>query len=106
MIVITVARKPLVDSYARHVPCWGTGAINIDGCRILTEGDMSTSRRWGNQNTATTYNDHGWKRVGEMSLGSPLGRFPSNLILGPEATEALGLVKDGDGDVTRYFKKL
>ena len=31
---ITVARKPLVGTVAANVLSWGTGALNIDGCRV------------------------------------------------------------------------
>lgn len=92
MITITVARRPLEDAYVRHVPKWQTGLINIDACRIPIRADdpePDTSRRRGNQNIATTYNDHGWKGAGQWSEGSSLGRWPTNLILCPEAAQGL-----------------
>src|SRR5204862_7453889 len=36
---ICVARKPLVGTVARNVLAHGTGALNIDGCRIATDGE-------------------------------------------------------------------
>lgn len=35
---ITVARKPLIGTVAKNVLAHGTGALNIDGCRVGTEG--------------------------------------------------------------------
>jgi hypothetical protein len=35
---IVVARKPLIGTVAENVLAHGTGALNIDGCRIGTEG--------------------------------------------------------------------
>lgn len=45
---ITVARKPLKGTVAANVLEWGTGAINIDGCRVEGgESDgITTSGRW------------------------------------------------------------
>jgi hypothetical protein len=37
MEMITVARKPLEGTVAQNVLEWGTGAINIDGCRVGSE---------------------------------------------------------------------
>lgn len=45
---ITVARKPFKGTVAANVLEWGTGAINIDGCRVEGgESDgITTSGRW------------------------------------------------------------
>lgn len=45
---ITVARKPLKGTVAANVLEWGTGAINIDGCRVEgSDSDgITTSGRW------------------------------------------------------------
>jgi DNA modification methylase len=34
---VTVARKPLVGTVAENVQAFGTGALNIDGCRVETD---------------------------------------------------------------------
>jgi len=34
---VVLARKPLTGTVARNVQQWGTGALNIDGCRVVTE---------------------------------------------------------------------
>jgi DNA modification methylase len=36
---IVVARKPLTGTVAANVLEWGTGGLNIDGCRIVFSGD-------------------------------------------------------------------
>lgn len=75
---IIVARKPLQGTVAANVLAWGTGAINVDGCRIPT-GD-STSRAF----EASTYEGpSGYRTVRSAATvtgGSPLGRWPANLI--------------------------
>jgi site-specific DNA-methyltransferase (adenine-specific) len=73
---ITVARKPLSEkNVASNVLKWGTGAINIDGCRVGTEDKLE--RIQGNNKNTNTPNapNNGW--VSEPQLQ---GRFPANLI--------------------------
>ncbi len=74
---ITVARKPVEGTVAANVLKWGTGAINIDGCRV--EGNPVSVP----MPTGGTGNIYGFKngvgRNGEMSDNSR-GRFPANFI--------------------------
>jgi site-specific DNA-methyltransferase (adenine-specific) len=51
---IVVARKPLEGTVANNVLTHGTGALNIDGCRVGTETTV-TSGRWP-ANTIITHN--------------------------------------------------
>lgn len=78
-----LARKPLSEpTVAANVLKWGTGAINIDGCRIGTDTVQ-----------INTWND-GAKPFGGGS-GHPYsgresqGRFPSNVVLDQEAAALL-----------------
>jgi DNA modification methylase len=70
---ITMARKPLTGTVAANVLTWGTGAINVDGCRVGTESTVRIS------NAGT--NSDGW-RMGKVAHvnGSDAGRWPANLI--------------------------
>jgi len=78
---ITVARKPLIGTVAENVLQHGTGALNIDGCRVEPTGESrertneaSQDRRYadlGGTNFAATPGIRG---------GDPLGRWPANLI--------------------------
>jgi len=74
---ITVARKPIEGTVVANVLKWGTGAINIDGCRV--EGNPVSVP----MPTGGTGNIYGFKngvgRNGEMSDNSR-GRFPANFI--------------------------
>lgn len=70
---ICVARKPLVGTVAANVLAHGTGALNIDGCRV---GEEST-RRTSNAGT----NGEGWGMGKSAHVnGSDAGRWPANLI--------------------------
>ena len=83
---IVLARKPISEkSIADNVLKWGTGAINIDGCRIESD-DVSVDRKkvvrksrsdegvWTNENS-------GMKAEGtEFADADPRGRFPANVM--------------------------
>ena len=75
---ITVARKPLVGTVAENVLRHGTGAINVDGCRV--EGaPPSVPQPVFNSPTGRTYGmKTGEGRNGQMSQAT--GRWPANLI--------------------------
>ena len=70
---ITMARKPLAENtIAENVMAWGTGGINIDGCRVGTDL-MKWQPRGESVNYAkTTFED----RTGEKKIG----RVPANFI--------------------------
>ena len=70
---ICFARKPLVGTVAANVLEYGTGAINIDGCRV-GEGVRRTT---GN---GKRDRGDGWGMQGGVLGGSDLGRFPANVL--------------------------
>jgi site-specific DNA-methyltransferase (adenine-specific) len=75
---IIVARKPLDGTVADNVERWGTGALNIDGCRIPTEDNLNGGA-YAKQGTPR--ND-GWgmQRGGAGEYVQPEGRFPANCV--------------------------
>jgi site-specific DNA-methyltransferase (adenine-specific) len=70
---IIVARKPLAGTVAENVGQYGTGGINIDGCRVAT-GDSFGGGIKGSSGFVEGYDASGW------TPGSPKGRWPANLI--------------------------
>ena len=77
---ICLARKPLSEpTIAANVLKWGTGALNIDGCRIDTENriynhgrsaDAAVSKGiYGNSNETKTH----------QTFGQTIGRWPPNV---------------------------
>jgi len=73
---ITVARKPLVGTVAENVLQHGTGAINVDGCRVGTEvvgwsGAAAGGNTWDASNC-------GLQKPGHARPVT--GRWPANLI--------------------------
>ena len=84
---IVLARKPISErSIAENVVKYGTGALNIDGCRIDLQGD-DTSRN--------LVDPTGWantcKQVGTVTDDWKKGRYPANVI------------HDGSKEVTGLF---
>jgi DNA modification methylase len=74
---IVVARKPLSGTVAANVLAHGTGAINVDGCRI---GTSENNGRACGAGAFGLVNDDGWVPSLERTAGSPLGRWPANVI--------------------------
>ncbi len=85
---IVLARKPLVGSVASNVARYGTGGINVDGCRI--DGvPPSVPQPALNSPTGNVYGfQTGEGRNGDMSQ-SDKGRWPANVLLDEEAAALL-----------------
>jgi DNA modification methylase len=81
---ITVARKPLVGTVAANVLEHGTGAINVDGCRVELETDCRLLK--GGTYGGNRGSDKGTSMFGTNTKGlgyevpSANGRWPANLI--------------------------
>jgi DNA modification methylase len=76
---ICVARKPLSEkSVAENVLKWGTGGINIDGCRVGSE--VLTHSGCGKSNIGAIGGSFDKGTNGDMTFTSE-GRFPANIIL-------------------------
>lgn len=86
---ITVARKPLIGTVAENVLTWGTGGVNVDGCRVEGKPPSVPQPRLGVRERITYGFGTGEGRNGAMSDAS--GRWPANLI------------HDGSEEVVRLF---
>lgn len=89
---ICLARKPLIGTVAQNVLMHGTGAINIDGCRVESDGG---SARCGEAPQGRRYTDAGSTNFSALPGprgGDPKGRFPANIIHdgSPEVLAAFG----------------
>jgi DNA modification methylase len=74
----TLCRKPLSEkTVAANVLKWGTGGINIDGCRVGTE-EITISHKKGNS-FSQSYKAEG-KKAEHSHYSKVQGRFPANLI--------------------------
>lgn len=81
---MVLARKPLDGTVAENVLKHGTGAINVDGCRV--EGESTKRSNHGGTGDPTQW------RTGngaDFESGSDKGRFPANIVHdGSEEVEA------------------
>ena len=99
---VTMARKPFSQTVAANVLEHGTGALNIDGCRIETEEKL-----------ARPFNDANNEVLGKFNrFGNPEepngGRWPANLIH-DGSEEVVGLFPQsvstgGSGPASRQHK--
>lgn len=89
---ITVARKPLIGTVAENVLEHGTGALNIDGCRVAGEVPSVPMAEWTRSGTTGSTD----QRNGEMSKPHSAGRWPANLIH-DGSDEVLDIFPDSDG---------
>ena len=75
---IIVARKPLQGTVAQNVLTWGTGAINVDGCRVAAEPELA--KNW----QRTQSGRQGIASIGLAAVDlrgyTPSGRWPANVI--------------------------
>jgi site-specific DNA-methyltransferase (adenine-specific) len=78
---ICVARKPLSEkSVAENVLKWGTGGINVDGCRVGSEGSVRKTEITNISNSDSEI----FKGANVKCKRTPIegeGRFPANIIL-------------------------
>jgi hypothetical protein len=92
-----LARKPLIGTVAANVLEHGTGALNIDGCRVGTDGGTSKgSKPEGAGNGIYGAGIHGACEIIALNAG----RWPANLIH-DGSEEVVGLfpeTESGGGD--------
>jgi len=101
---IVLARKPLSEkTIAENVMRWGTGGLNIDGCRIPYHGKVKTTKR-KSDGISNYINPSGWKETNRTpnrpSTPTEAGRFPANVILDEEAGRMLDEQHKG---ASRFF---
>jgi len=84
---IIMARKPFKGAVAENVLRYGTGALNIDACRIKTNDDLSGGTYGGMFGYHRDANGKLPKAIGSGDKG----RFPANLI------------HDGSDEVIKLF---
>jgi site-specific DNA-methyltransferase (adenine-specific) len=86
---ICLARKPLSEkTIVDNVIKWGTGGINVDGCRIEIDGvdDRSAGIRTANFGSMDYQSGGNGTEPYEPNEG---GRFPANILFDEEAAQVL-----------------
>jgi len=95
---IVVARKPLTGTVAANVLTHGTGALNIDGCRVGTEGGSTQPSGMDRYNAKLAEQGYrpGAYQKGPQKPPESGGRWPANLIL-DGSEEVLAAFPDAKG---------
>ena len=107
---ITMARKPLVGTVAANVQEFGTGAINVDACRVAHAGEACTGG--ARDGSSAKHTHEGWNRPWKHdpaacqamadrkaeyeARSATLGRWPANLIH-DGSDEVVGLFPNAGG---------
>jgi DNA modification methylase len=84
---VVVARKPLSGTVAGNVLTWGTGGLNIDGCRVGTTVETWPKSRSYPFGGDVTYGSK--DAPTESTQDAPSGRWPANIVLDGAAAAAL-----------------
>jgi len=120
---VLLGRKPLVGTIAEALLSEGTGALNIDGCRVPTTDSLkggayaaspSPCQHTGGWGSDRDNPDSSFKRGGAGDFQQPEGRWPPNVLVThhPECVEdgachqecmAEQLKAQTGSDVTRFF---
>jgi len=95
---ITVARKPLCGTVAENVLQHGTGGLNVDGCRVGTDGGTKAVNHAKKEDGRLQRWDEGYRGGRNEIEQINAGRWPANLIHdGSEEVTALL------GEAARFF---
>lgn len=107
---IVVARKPLIGTVAENVQRFGTGAVNVDECRIghttVNGGNLADNPHLrGSTHRATSIGGQGIYGGADPSDGehtAASGRWPANVVLShlPECKDG----PDDSGGACFYFE--
>lgn len=80
---ILLVRKPLAGTVAENVLEYGTGGLNIDGCRIALNGEKTT--RDGGEYGANRVQFNSPKSLRFSAPSHKKGRWPANVIFDEQA---------------------
>jgi len=97
---ITLARKPLTGTVAANVIQHGTGALNVDGCRVGTTENLNGGAYCSGGNRQTL--------AGDERQGAAAGMFQPGKTVDADFTQPAGrwpanLIHDGSDEVVELF---
>jgi site-specific DNA-methyltransferase (adenine-specific) len=91
-----VARKPLIGTVAANVQAHGTGALNVDGCRLpVDQADPVNKAVWTSRESSFREGGtgflHGTTKDGDQRSAAPppAGRWPANVAFDEDAAAML-----------------
>ena len=79
---ICMARKALIGTIEANWLVWGTGALNVDGCRVPTDENLNGGAyaKNGAERTDDWGAHNGFRRNQGLEFVQPVGRWPANLV--------------------------
>jgi len=77
---IIIARKPLEGTVADNVLTHGVGAINVDGCRVPSDGGRHRKNEPSQDNRYTESGATNYAMKPGPRGGDPAGRWPANIL--------------------------
>lgn len=102
---VTLARKPLEGTVAENVQTHGTGALNIEGCRVGTEGGTAKANICKGEPNGDRAGTSMGKNISFRCNIAKLdaGRWPANLI--HDGSEEVVRLFPGEGETSaaRFF---
>jgi DNA modification methylase len=105
---VVVARKPLIGTVAATVLEHGTGALNIDGCRVgMSDADRDRLTEWHAKYGGTKYADGDTyaKGMGDIQPPHAKGRWPANVVLDESHEPVLRLRYNLPTEVERTIRE-
>jgi DNA modification methylase len=102
---ICFGRKPMIGTVAANVLAHGTGAINVDGCRVGTGDKLGGGGE--KAETAGKFTNEGWRRPW-MDNPEQSEAFAAKVRANVQKSEALGrwpanVIHDGSEEVVQAF---
>ena len=92
---VIVARKPLVGTVAANVTRYGTGAINIDGCRVGNDTIVTYPRSSALHRPSGSMEPGNWSGVVDTTPRT--GRWPANVMHDGSDEVVAGFPESKDG---------
>lgn len=103
---ICLARKPLVGTVAENVLKHGTGALNIDGCRVPMGDEYDPTKVQRQQSNRQTWEggvNSGFAEDHVQSTYNAQGRWPANIVHDGSDEVLAAFPSDGDKSAARFF---
>ncbi len=102
-----LARKPLSEkSIAANVLRWGTGGINVDGCRVgVDEAERDIIDNRSGAGMGTIQCAHAGRAEGERFTSHAKGRWPANLCTDGSDEVLAGFPETTSGGVTHQPRR-
>lgn len=104
---IYVGQKPFSEiNGTKNIERWGSGALNIDGCRVVTDDELQAgaSRLWSHYRDGEASAERRYEADGATNFamkpgprgGSPNGRWPAN-VMTDGSSQVFAAFPDSDG---------